>query len=172
MSEHAGATTSDASPARDSDPPPETDPTAETDLTPTTDLTCVFCRIVAGELPSRQIYADEHAIAFLDIAAWHRGHSLVVPRRHVADVITGAAVLTEIAPAVDAVARMLMHRLAADGINLLSSAREVAGQDVFHAHMHVVPRYADEPGMDLLVNRGVAPDGELESVFRQIQDGD
>ena len=64
-----------------------------------------------------------------------------------------------------------MHRLAADGINLLSSAGEVAGQEVFHLHVHVVPRYADEPGLPLLVNRGVAPEGELESVYRQIQAG-
>ena len=67
---------------------------------------------------------------------------------------SGDPSLTEIAPAVDAVARMLVHRLAADGINVLSSARAIAGQTVFHMHMHVVPRYADEPGLDRLVNRG------------------
>ena len=135
------------------------------------DPTCIFCKIIAGELPSRRIYEDDHAVAFLDIAAWHRGHSLVVPRRHLPDLISGPASLAEIAPAVDAVARLLMHRLAADGINLLSSAGEIAGQEVFHMHMHVVPRYADEPGLPLLVNRGVAPDGELDSVYRQIQAG-
>ena len=137
----------------------------------TVDPTCVFCKIISGELPSRRIYEDDRSVAFLDIAAWHRGHSLVVPKRHVSDVITGAGSLPEIAPAIDAVARMLMHRLAADGINLLSSAGEAAGQEVFHLHMHVVPRYADEPGLGLLVNRGIAPDGELESVYRQIQAG-
>jgi histidine triad (HIT) family protein len=137
----------------------------------TVDPNCVFCKIISGELPSRRIYEDDRTVAFLDIAAWHRGHSLVVPKRHVPDVITGAGSLSEIAPAVDAVARMLLHRLAADGINLLSSAGEAAGQEVFHLHMHVVPRYADEPGLGLLVNRGIAPDGELESVYRQIQAG-
>jgi histidine triad (HIT) family protein len=95
----------------------------------------------------------------------------VVPKRHVADMITGTPSLPEIAPSVDTVARMLMHRLAADGMNIFSSARDAAGQEVFHMHVHVVPRYADEPGLDLLVNRGVVPDGELESVYRQIQAG-
>ncbi len=95
----------------------------------------------------------------------------MVPKRHVADMITGTPSLPEIAPAVDAVARMLMHRLAADGMNIFSSAREIAGQEVFHMHVHVVPRYADEPGLDLLINRGGVPDGELESVYRQIQAG-
>ena len=138
---------------------------------PTVDPDCVFCRIVAGELPSRQIYADEHAVAFLDIGPWHRGHSLVVPRRHVPDLVTGAPALSEIAPAIDAVARLLVHRLAADGVNVLSSTGAVAGQEVFHLHVHVIPRYADEPGLHLLVNPDTVPDGELDSVYAQVTAG-
>ncbi len=129
---------------------------------------CVFCRIITGELPSWQVYADEHAVAFLDINAWHRGHTLVVPRRHVADLVAGEPSLPEIAPAVDAVARMLKHKLAPDGINILSSAGVAAGQTVFHAHVHVIPRYADQPGFTHLVNPVEVPEGELESVWRQI----
>lgn len=136
-----------------------------------TDPDCLFCRIVTGDLPSRQIYADEHAVAFLDIGPWHRGHSLVVPRRHVPDLVTGPGVLPEIAPAVDAVARLLMRTLAADGVNVLSSAGAVAGQEVFHLHVHVVPRYADEPGLALLVNPDRVPDGELDSVHARITAG-
>ena len=137
---------------------------------PVADPDCLFCAIVAGSVPALQVYADEHAVAFLDIEPWHRGHTLVVPRRHVAAVVTGTPALAEIAPAVDAVARMLVHRLAADGVNLLSSAGPIAGQTVRHLHVHVVPRYADEPGLQRLVNPGSAPEGELESVFRQIQE--
>jgi histidine triad (HIT) family protein len=110
-------------------------------------------------------------VAFLDIGAWHRGHALVVPKRHVPDMLTGPGTLPEIAPAIDAVARLLTQRLAADGINVLSSSGEAAGQEVFHLHVHVVPRYADEPGLRMLVNSGVAPDGELDSVYSQIQAG-
>jgi histidine triad (HIT) family protein len=135
------------------------------------DPNCIFCKIVSGELPARRIYEDDRAVAFLDIAAWHRGHSLVVPRRHVSDITTGTGSLSEIAPAVDAVAKLLKQRLAADGINLLLSAGDAAGQEVFHTHMHVVPRYADEPGLRLLINPDGPPDGELESVYRQIQAG-
>jgi histidine triad (HIT) family protein len=96
---------------------------------------------------------------------------LVVPKRHVPDMITGPATLPEIAPAIDAVARLLVDRLGADGINLLSSTGEAAGQEVFHLHVHVVPRYADEPGLRQLVNAGVVSDGELDSVYRQIKAG-
>ncbi len=146
-----------------------TDPSAMP--VPETDPSCLFCRIVAGEVPSRQIHADEHAVAFLDIGAWHRGHSLVVPRRHVPDLVTGAPALPEIAPAVDAVARLLVRTLAADGVNVLSSAGAVAGQEVFHLHVHVVPRYADEPGLARLVSHEPVPDGELDSVFAQVTAG-
>jgi histidine triad (HIT) family protein len=135
------------------------------------DPNCIFCKIVSGELPSRRIYEDDRAVAFLDIGAWHRGHSLVVPKRHIPDVVTGASSLPEIAPAVDTVARLLMARLAADGINLLSSAGQAAGQEVFHLHVHVVPRYADQPGLRSLVSPGGATDDELDSVYRQIQAG-
>ena len=110
------------------------------------DADCIFCKIISGELPSRRIYEDERAVA-------------------------GPGTLPEIAPAIDAVARLLTQRLAADGINVLSSSGEAAGQEVFHLHVHVVPRYTDEPGLGMLVNSGVAPDGELDSVYSQIQAG-
>ena len=143
----------------------------ETPETEAFDADCIFCKIISGQLPSRRIYEDERAVAFLDIGAWHRGHALVVPKRHVPDMLTGPGTLPEIAPAIDAVARLLTQRLAADGINVLSSSGEAAGQEVFHLHVHVVPRYADEPGLRMLVNSGVAPDGELDSVYSQIQAG-
>jgi histidine triad (HIT) family protein len=135
------------------------------------DPDCIFCKIISGELAARRIYEDDRALAFLDIGAWHRGHALVVPKRHVPDLITGPASLSEIAPAIDAVARLLMDRLAADGINVLSSTGEAAGQEVFHLHVHVVPRYADDPGLRRLVNSGVVSDAELDSVYSQIQVG-
>lgn len=131
---------------------------------------CVFCKIVTGELPSRQIYVDAHCIAFLDLTGWHRGHSLVIPRRHVADVVSGDPSLPELAPAIDAVARLLVARLHPDGINLLSSAGAAAGQTVFHAHVHVVPRYASGPGLDRLVDPTPVPDAELDAVWRQLRD--
>lgn len=130
---------------------------------------CLFCKIVSGAIPSRRIYEDDHAVAFLDIGAWHRGHSLVVPRRHVPDLITGEPSLSDISPAIDAVARLLIDKLAADGINLLSSTGSAAGQEVFHLHVHLVPRYADQPGLDRMITRAPVSAEELDAVYRQIQ---
>src|SRR5919112_3778244 len=124
---------------------------------------CIFCKIINGDIPSRRVYADDHAYAFLDVRPWHRGHSLVVPRRHVPDLVADESALTEIAPAIETVARLLVERLDADGVNLLSSSGAAAGQEVFHLHVHVVPRYANEPGLRLLVNPASTPDSELNS---------
>lgn len=127
---------------------------------------CLFCRIVAGELPSRQVYADEHAVAFLDIAPWHRGHTLVIPRRHVPDLLSDPTALTEIAPAIVATGSLLVDRLGADGLNALTSNGAVAGQEVFHLHVHLVPRYADDPGIGRLVARSEA--GDLDQVLATV----
>lgn len=127
-------------------------------------MDCLFCRIVAGEIPSRQIFADESAIAFLDIGPWHRGHSLVIPRRHVTDVLEPTGALTEIAPAIEATARLLADRLGADGVNLVSNNGQASGQEVFHLHVHVVPRYADHPGMRGLLKPDPAAAADLDGL--------
>ena len=134
-----------------------------------TDADCVFCRIVAGELPSREVYADDTAVAFLDLAPWQRGHTLVVPRQHVEDVVTGQPILAAIAPAIDHTARLLVERLQADGLNLLSSAGAVAGQEVFHLHVHLVPRYAARPGLSGLVGTDRGDDADLDAVLDRIR---
>lgn len=136
-----------------------------------TDPDCLFCKIIAGDIPSRQVYADEHAIAFLDIGPWHRGHSLVIPRAHVADLVTGEPTLASIAPAIDATARLLVDRLGADGLNMLSSADAVAGQEVFHLHVHLVPRYADTPGLRNFIRPQETSEAELDEVWQTITGG-
>lgn len=132
------------------------------------DPSCLFCGIVAGSVPARMVYEDEHAVAFLDLGPWHRGHTLVIPRQHTPDLLAGPALLADIAPAIDATARLLVSRLGADGLNLLSSAGEVAGQTVLHLHVHLVPRYADRPGLVALVDPRAADDQELDAVHALI----
>lgn len=129
-------------------------------------MSCLFCGIVAGEIPSRQIYADTKAVAFLDIAPWHVGHTLVIPRRHVEDLLADPDALAEIAPAISATSRLLVDRLAADGLNLVSSSGAAAGQEVAHLHVHLVPRFAHRAGLrELLVPE---PGIDLDRVYRQL----
>lgn len=121
-------------------------------------VSCLFCSIVAGDIPSRKVYEDEHALAFLDIAPWHEGHTLVIPKRHVDDLTGDPAVLTEISPAISHVSQLLVDRLDADGLNMVSSAGPVAGQEVFHLHVHLVPRFGEHPGLGELFRKQVTAD--------------
>lgn len=132
-------------------------------------MDCLFCKIIAGDIPNRTVYEDEHALAFLDIAPWHRGHTVVIPKRHVTDVLDDPTALAEIAPALGATAKLLVERLGADGINLLSNAGEVAGQTVFHLHVHLVPRYDSDPGLGALVCEREADD--LDAVEADLSRG-
>ncbi len=129
-------------------------------------MDCLFCAIIDGDIPSRQVYADDTAVAFLDINPLHRGHTLVVPRLHVSDVLADPETLSLIAPAIQRTGRLLVERLGADGMNLLVNSGAVAGQEVFHLHVHLIPRYADNPGMRGLLQR--SPAADLDEVQRQI----
>jgi histidine triad (HIT) family protein len=110
------------------------------------DPDCIFCKIVAGEVPSQRVEEDERTIAFMDVNPATRGHALVVPRRHAKDLL-------EIDPddlaATIQTAQRLVRRavpaLGADGANLINSCGADAWQTVFHLHIHVIPRYKDDP---------------------------
>lgn len=108
---------------------------------------CLFCKIILGEIPSRQVYADDRAFAFLDLDPWQEGHTLVVPRRHVEDALVDSHVLAEVAPAVRVISHMMREQLGATGFNVLTNVGQDSGQAVFHAHIHMLPRYAESPGI-------------------------
>ncbi len=104
---------------------------------------CIFCEIAAGRVPSYTTYSDDAAIAFLDLAPITPGHTLVIPRRHVVDVMAdgGDQAVIDIGPALHAVSRRLVAAFHADGISVFQSNGTAAGQEVFHLHVHVIPRY-------------------------------
>jgi histidine triad (HIT) family protein len=106
------------------------------------DPDCIFCKVLTGELPATIIDEDERTISFMDIAPATRGHALVIPRAHSADLLGVAPEdLAAAALAAQRLARRMKERLSADGVNLLNSCGAVAFQTVFHFHIHVIPRY-------------------------------
>lgn len=131
-------------------------------------MDCLFCSIIAGDVPSRQVYADDTAIAFLDIAPFKRGHTLVVPRRHVSDFVSDPATWGEITPAIEQTTTILSDTLGCAGMNLFSSAGTVAGQEIFHLHVHLVPRYDGQPGLRALFERDEAAGEDLDGLHRQL----
>ncbi|ADB50317.1 HIT family protein [Conexibacter woesei] len=111
-----------------------------------TNSDCIFCKIVAGELPARIVREDERTIAFMDIAPATYGHTLVIPRSHSRDLLEiEQADLQAVAHAGQLVAQRAKERLGADGVNLINSCGAAAWQTVFHFHLHVIPRYSDDP---------------------------
>lgn len=113
---------------------------------PTISDDCIFCKIVAGELPARVVREDERTIAFMDIAPATYGHTLVIPRNHSRDLLEiEPDDLQAVAHAGQLVAQRVKERLGADGVNLINSCGAAAWQTVFHFHMHVIPRYSDDP---------------------------
>ena len=107
---------------------------------------CLFCGIVAGDVPTQIVDSDEHTVAFMDINPATRGHALVVPRTHAADLFE---ISDEDLERTTVAARRLARRMKAvlepDGFNILNSCGATAWQTIFHFHLHVVPRYEDDP---------------------------
>jgi histidine triad (HIT) family protein len=107
---------------------------------------CLFCKIVAGDVPSIRVHEDDRVIAIMDIFPATRGHVLVIPRAHAADV---HAVSDDDVAAAATVAKRLAGRavrgLGADGVTIMQSNGAAAWQTVFHYHVHVIPRFVDDP---------------------------
>ena len=110
------------------------------------DPDCLFCKIIAGEIPAQIIDESQRTVTFMDINPATRGHALVVPRSHATNLLEvdpddlAATVL-----AAQRLAKRGTERLGADGVNLLNSCGSAAWQTVFHLHIHVIPRYANDP---------------------------
>lgn len=109
------------------------------------DSNCIFCKIANGEIPSKSIYEDEEFRVILDLGPVAKGHALILPKNHYANLFE---LPDETAGKVMALAKKLgsqmMDRLHADGFNLLQNNGEAAEQTVFHFHMHMIPRYQDD----------------------------
>lgn len=106
---------------------------------------CVFCAIVAGTSPAHVIDEDDLTLTFLDIAPFTPGHSLVIPKVHTDDFWSvDADTAAAVARAAHRVADRMRTALEPDGLNLLQATRAIAFQTVFHLHVHVIPRWADD----------------------------
>jgi histidine triad (HIT) family protein len=110
------------------------------------DPDCIFCKIVAGEIPAQIVDENERTIAFMDINPGTRGHLLVVPRQHARDLLEiDQDDLAATMASAQRMAGRVVERLDADGVNLLNGCGSAAWQTVFHFHVHVIPRYDGDP---------------------------
>lgn len=115
------------------------------------DENCIFCKIAAGEIPSNTIYEDDEFKVILDLAPAAKGHALIIPKEHYADIYEIDEDVA--AKAMKLAKKLVMHMtdaLQCDGFNILQNNHEVAGQTVFHFHMHLIPRYKNAKNKDIL----------------------
>jgi histidine triad (HIT) family protein len=129
---------------------------------------CIFCRIAAGEMPAVRILETSTVLAFLDIAPVHYGHTLVIPKAHHRNLLELPDELwREIGGVCRRVAQALQAELQAPGFNIGMNNFEAAGQEVFHAHLHVIPRYHGD-GLHLFP-QGSYRSGEMEKTGEQLR---
>ena len=111
---------------------------------------CIFCKIVAGEIPASKVYEDDHFLAFLDISQVTPGHTLVIPKKHARNLLEmtpdETAVLFNI---VSRVTKKVESATQPQGMNIISNMEEIAGQSVFHTHVHILPRYSQEDDLKI-----------------------
>jgi histidine triad (HIT) family protein len=136
-------------------------------------MNCIFCAIISGNLPSSKVYEDNVCVAFMDIQPVNPGHVLVVPKNHVTDLSdlrpeTGMHIF-QIAQQV--AQKLPDSNLRCEGINLILAHGEVAGQEVFHVHLHIIPRYkGDGFGFKFgPIYRNLPQREELDTIAAQIK---
>jgi histidine triad (HIT) family protein len=129
----------------------------------------VFERIAAKEIPARIVYEDESVVAFLDARPNHPGHTLVIPRIAYADIF---ALPEDVAGRLFAIAKKIAvavkAAVGAAGVNISMNNGEAAGQEVFHAHIHVIPRFPNDGGY-LSLHEPYASDAEADAVAEKIR---
>lgn len=112
---------------------------------------CIFCKIIEGDIPSYKVYEDEHVYAFLDITQVTKGHTLVVPKKHLKDLFDyndedAAQVFARLPKIAKALEKAFPEM---EGLNMVNNNKEVAYQTVFHSHIHLIPRYSKEDQFSL-----------------------
>lgn len=130
--------------------------------------TCIFCKIAAGEIPAVTVYEDADFRVFMDLGPATKGHVLIVPKAHAADLTElPEALAAKALPLAASVGRALMKGLGCCGFNLVQNNGEAAGQTVHHFHIHLIPRYGDEGEMVLWQPGNAAPE-ELRALASKI----
>ena len=131
--------------------------------------TCIFCKIIAGEIPSNKVYEDESVLAFLDIAPLSEGHTLLIPKEHVSRLHElSPATCCSLAAKLPALGHAVSKAVDAEGYNVLNNNGPAAGQLVEHVHFHIIPRRADDRVIIHPPGRK-CPDGRMDQVARLIK---
>ncbi|AKI35932.1 TPA: HIT family protein [Streptococcus pyogenes] len=130
---------------------------------------CIFCSIIQGDIPSSKVYEDEQVLAFLDISQTTKGHTLVIPKQHVRNLLEMTAeTASHLFARIPKIVRAIQSATGATAMNIINNNEALAGQTVFHAHVHLVPRYNEEDGISIQYTTHEPDFPVLEKLARQI----
>ena len=133
------------------------------------DQDCIFCKIAQGSIPSSTIYEDDMFRVILDLSPAAAGHALVLPKKHFRNIFDiDEATASRLFVVAAKVARAMKASLNCDGMNIVQNNEEIAGQTVFHFHLHIIPRYKDD-GQVIAWKPGSAKPEELQSIAAKIK---
>ncbi len=130
---------------------------------------CIFCKIIAGEIPAARIYEDDETVAFLDIHPSAKGHTLIVPKSHVKDLLeAGPSEIAAVLKTAQRIAPAILKATNSEGFNIAMNNGAAAGQVVFHWHTHLIPRTTGD-GLKFWPEKSYV-DGEAEELGKKIQE--
>ena len=134
------------------------------------DAECIFCKIAAGEIPSKTIYENEQFRVIMDISPATKGHALILPKEHYANLYEiPEEVAADAMKLAKKLAKKMTDALQCDGFNIIQNNGEVAGQTVFHFHMHLIPRYKNDGNEDKLCwNHVELSEEDLEEIHQKL----
>lgn len=131
---------------------------------------CIFCKIISGEIPSYKVYEDDSFLAFLDISQATYGHTLIIPKKHYANLLEMPDELLEKLMIVGKkIANGVKLATKCEGFNILNNNGEVAGQSVHHFHIHIIPRYSND-SFKIIPSENILADSEFLSLQKSISD--
>lgn len=132
---------------------------------------CIFCKIMAGEIPSRTLYEDEWFKVIMDVQPATKGHALIVPKNHYDNLYSlGEEETKELLPLAQKMAGKMKERLNCEGLNLVQNNGAVANQTVNHFHLHLIPRYSDDLNKDKINwNHEELSAEQLDEIFERLQ---
>lgn len=133
---------------------------------------CIFCKMVKGEIPCAKVYEDQDILAFLDINPASKGHTLVITKEHFANfTLVPKDLLGKAYAVAQKIAQAQISQLGAEGANVITNINEIAGQSVMHFHIHVIPRYKKDDGLQLNFVTNSIETFNLPAVASQIKLG-
>ncbi len=131
---------------------------------------CIFCKIVAGDIPALKVWESDDALAFLDVGPLADGHTLLIPKQHYRDIRdTPVEVLASLTRQLPQIADAVLRATGVTGLNVLQNTGASSGQAVFHLHFHLIPRVASD-GLGFRWNAGQYEKGRAEAMQSRIRD--